>query len=312
MTCCCSTATPWSPMTGWTASARLPTAMHASPPSRRFPTTPPSAAIRAFARATICRPAWTPPPSTHCARAPTHAGGHVHHLAGVGARAQCVDGLDTAAIDALCARTNPGQVVDVPTGVGFCMYIRRDSLNAVGLFDTEHFGKGYGEENDFCQRAAAAGWRNLHLLDTFVLHTGGVSFGESKSPRERAAMETLRRLHPRYEADVMAFVQADPARTARLALDVARLQAQAAHQPVVLAVLHDRAGGTVRHVRELAQFLQGKALFLMLSPAAGGTVVLRRAEEKEAFELAFRINDQMEELVQALRQLDRKSTRLNS
>lgn len=212
-------------------------------------------------------------------------------------------GMDTAAIDALCARTNPGQVVDVPTGVGFCMYIRRDSLDAVGLFDTEHFGKGYGEENDFCQRAAAAGWRNLHLLDTFVLHTGGVSFGESKSPRERAAMETLRRLHPRYEADVMAFVQADPARTARLALDVARLQAEAAQQPVVLAVLHDRAGGTVRHVRELAQFLQGKALFLMLSPAAGGVVVLRRAEEKEAFELAFRINDQMEELVQALRQL---------
>ena len=116
-------------------------------------------------------------------------------------------------------------------------------------------------------------------------------------------METLRRLHPRYEADVMAFVQADPARTARLALDVARLQAEAAQQPVVLAVLHDRAGGTVRHVRELAQFLQGKALFLMLSPAAGGVVVLRRAEEKEAFELAFRINDQMEELVQALRQL---------
>src|SRR5256885_10357599 len=59
-------------------------------------------------------------------------------------------------------------------------------------------------------------------------------FRSSKSPRERAAMETLRRLHPRYEADVMAFVQADPARTARLALDVARLQAQAAHQPVVL------------------------------------------------------------------------------
>jgi GT2 family glycosyltransferase/2-polyprenyl-3-methyl-5-hydroxy-6-metoxy-1,4-benzoquinol methylase len=212
-------------------------------------------------------------------------------------------GMDTAAIDALCARTNPGQVVDVPTGVGFCMYIRRDCLNTIGLFDTEHFGKGYGEENDFCQRAAAAGWRNLHLLDTFVLHTGGVSFGESKSPRERAAMETLRRLHPRYEADVMAFVQADPARTARLALDAARLQADAAQYPVVLAVLHDRAGGTVRHVRELAQFLQGRALFLTLSPAAGATVVLRRAEEKEAFALAFRVADQMEELVQTLRQL---------
>ena len=121
-------------------------------------------------------------------------------------------GYDTARLDALCAQTNPGAVVDVPTGVGFCMYIRRDCLAQVGLFDTANFGKGYGEENDFCQRAAAAGWRNLHLLDTFVLHTGGVSFGESKSPRERAAMETLRRLHPRYESEVMTFVQQDPAR----------------------------------------------------------------------------------------------------
>jgi GT2 family glycosyltransferase len=93
----------------------------------------------------------------------------------------CPPATDTARLDALCAQTNPGAVVDVPTGVGFCMYIRRDCLAQVGLFDTENFGKGYGEENDFCQRAAKAGWRNLHLLDTFVLHTGGVSFGDSKT-----------------------------------------------------------------------------------------------------------------------------------
>ncbi len=100
-------------------------------------------------------------------------------------------GWDTARLDALFAATNAGQVVDVPTGVGFCMYIRRDSLDAVGLFDVENFGKGYGEENDFCRRAAAAGWRNLHALDTFVLHTGGVSFGASKSQREIDAVEQI-------------------------------------------------------------------------------------------------------------------------
>ena len=77
-------------------------------------------------------------------------------------------GYDTARLDALFARANAGQAVDVPTGVGFCMYIRRAALQAVGLFDEEHFGKGYGEENDFCIRAAQAGWRNLHALDTFV------------------------------------------------------------------------------------------------------------------------------------------------
>lgn len=211
------------------------------------------------------------------------------------------EGYDTARLDALCAQTNPGAVVDVPTGVGFCMYIRRDCLQQVGLFDTENFGKGYGEENDFCQRAAEAGWRNLHLLDTFVLHTGGVSFGDSKSPRERAAMETLRRLHPRYERDVMAFVQEDPAKPYRLLLDIARMRQ--VKLPVVLAVLHDRAGGTLRHVRELAQHLSAQAIFLVLTPAPDRCVRLELTRKEEGFQLLFRLADQYQDLVQLLSQL---------
>lgn len=210
-------------------------------------------------------------------------------------------GYDTARLDALCAQTNPGVVVDVPTGVGFCMYIRRDCLAEIGLFDTENFGKGYGEENDFCQRAASAGWRNLHLLDTFVLHTGGVSFGDSKSPRERAAMETLRRLHPRYERDVMAFVQSDPAQPYRLALDAARLAM--AGLPIILSVIHDRAGGTLRHVRELASHLAHQASFLTLKPAPGRSVSLQLAGKDEGFELIFRLVDQYADLVAVLRRL---------
>lgn len=214
-------------------------------------------------------------------------------------------GYDTAQLDALCAKTNPGAVVDVPTGVGFCMYIRRDCLAQVGLFDTENFGKGYGEENDFCQRAAQAGWRNLHLLDTFVLHTGGVSFGDSKNPREKAAMETLRRLHPRYESMVMAFVQADPAQPYRLALDVARMhKSQEAGLPMVLAVMHDRAGGTLRHVRELASHLADQAQFLTLTPAPDRSVRLQWAAESEGFLLQFSLVSQSMELLQALRQLN--------
>ncbi|MDD2846532.1 MAG: methyltransferase domain-containing protein, partial [Rhodoferax sp.] len=209
-------------------------------------------------------------------------------------------GYDTARLDALCAQTNPGAVVDVPTGVGFCMYIRRDCLAQVGLFDTANFGKGYGEENDFCQRALEAGWRNLHLLDTFVLHTGGVSFGESKSPREQAAMQTLRRLHPRYEAAVHAFVQADPAQPYRFALDLARVLAP--RLPVVLAVLHDRAGGTVRHTRELAQHLQAQASFVLLRPTPNG-VQLGLPSADDALQLEFALPTQEAALVQLLRQL---------
>jgi len=45
---------------------------------------------------------------------------------------------------------------ELPTGVGFCLYIRRTLIDSIGAFDPV-FGLGYGEENDFCMRAACAG-----------------------------------------------------------------------------------------------------------------------------------------------------------
>lgn len=209
-------------------------------------------------------------------------------------------GCDTASLDRVFAETNAGQAIDVPTGVGFCMYIRRDCLNEVGLFDVEQFGKGYGEENDFCRRAADAGWRNLHALDTFVLHTGGVSFGASKSQRERDAVEKLRRLHPSYDGIVHDFVAADPAWSARHAVDLARVRATGL--PCVLAVLHDRGGGTVRHAAELADYLRGRAVFFSLTPAPGA-VWLELLEPKSGFRLEFSVPQQWGDLLIALRAL---------
>lgn len=209
-------------------------------------------------------------------------------------------GHDTASLDQLFARHLAGQAVEVPTGVGFCMYIRRDCLEEVGLFDVENFGKGYGEENDFCIRAARAGWANLHALDTFVRHAGGVSFGESKSARELQAMETMRRLHPRYESDVHAFVQRDPARSARLRIDLARIVTTG--RPVVLNVIHNREGGTLRHVRELARQLGGLATFLSLAPAPGG-VELRIEGQHEGLVLHFSLPVEHDHFLQILVQL---------
>ena len=79
-------------------------------------------------------------------------------------------------MDAAAVPTYP----DLPTGVGFCLYLRRAMLDAVGLFDPA-FGLGYGEENDLCLRAARAGWRNLLADNAFVVHTGGRSFVGQKA-----------------------------------------------------------------------------------------------------------------------------------
>jgi GT2 family glycosyltransferase len=88
-------------------------------------------------------------------------------------------GLGVAELDAACRSANGGRSVELPTTVGYCMYIRRAALADVGLLDAEAFGKGYGEENDFCLRASARGWRHLLACDTYVYHEGSVSFGAS-------------------------------------------------------------------------------------------------------------------------------------
>lgn len=131
------------------------------------------------------------------------------------------DGHDTASLDALFARELAGRVVQVPTAVGFCMYIRRDCLDATGLFDVETFGAGYGEENDFCLRASTRGWVHVHALDVFVFHEGGASFNDRQLELQATALAAMRRLHPGYEDLVRAYVQADPARSAREVIDQA-------------------------------------------------------------------------------------------
>lgn len=211
-------------------------------------------------------------------------------------------GHSTQSLDALFAQANAAQVVDIPTGVGFCMYIRRDCLREIGLFDVESFGKGYGEENDFCRRAHAAGWRNLHALDTFVLHAGGVSFGASKSARELAAMETLRRLYPDYEGVVHEFIQRDPARAARVAVELQRCQA--GDKISVLLVSHDRGGGTLRHTQELTEHMADQAIFHLLTPVGDDQVKLSVGYPAESLALWFRLPDQTAELHQALRSLN--------
>ena len=75
-----------------------------------------------------------------------------------------------ARLDYLCASLNGDRRVDLPTAVGFCMYLTRRCIDAVGYFDQTHFPRGYGEENDFSMRAAAQGFRNLLVGDVFVAH----------------------------------------------------------------------------------------------------------------------------------------------
>jgi GT2 family glycosyltransferase len=108
--------------------------------------------------------------------------------------------------------------------------VRRAALRRLGDFDAETFGRGYGEENDFCLRAAAMGWRNVLCDTAYVVHHGGASF----EPLDLApGGENLARLlarWPDYNERVARFIMADPLAPLRLALEQRR-QALAASGP---------------------------------------------------------------------------------
>src|SRR6185437_739986 len=131
--------------------------------------------------------------------------------------------LGLAALDRLFAEVNAGRTVDIPTAVGFCMYIRRDALDALGLFDAERFGRGYGEENDVCMRALKGGRRNVLAGDVFVYHEGAVSFSKEKAALTQAAGKALVEVHPDYPQRVHDYLVADPASELRSAIDAARI-----------------------------------------------------------------------------------------
>jgi GT2 family glycosyltransferase/glycosyltransferase involved in cell wall biosynthesis len=180
-------------------------------------------------------------------------------------------------IDLIAGEVNARKVVELPVGVGFCLYIKRECLREVGGFDELNFDKGYGEENDFCMRARALGWRHVAATDLFVRHRGGRSYGRMKWALTERNQRVLSALHPRYDAMIADFVAADPMLDARRAIDMHRLKK--AIEPVLL-VTSELPGGVKRHVTERQSALTTDGLTpLVLQPATipgrGDHVVLR-------------------------------------
>jgi len=134
-------------------------------------------------------------------------------------------GHDVNSMNQLVSSANAGEVIELPTGVGFCMYLRRAALDEIGDFDEAAFGRGYGEENDWCMRASAAGWRHLLCGDLFVFHAGGASFGQDAKDLQASAMAVLESRYPDYNREVAEFVERDPIEPLRFAIDQARTSA---------------------------------------------------------------------------------------
>jgi GT2 family glycosyltransferase len=124
--------------------------------------------------------------------------------------------LERDRLDGFFRRFSPEVKVELPTGVGFCMAMNRRAIQEVGLLDEESFPRGYGEENDWCQRAVQRGFVNLMAANLYVEHGPGPSFSQSEREKlQRDGGARLRIKHPFYFNRVADFLGEDPLRPVR-------------------------------------------------------------------------------------------------
>ena len=188
--------------------------------------------------------------------------------------------LDRAAavrLDRAARRGNGAGVMDIPVGVGFCLYLRRDCLNAVGGFRAELFAQGPGEELDFCLRARRLGWRNVALTGLFV--------GRLGKPRDEAAalrarnVRVVEQWHPGYQALIERFVADDSLAEARRRIDLVRWRDQGrGWRRSAILISHDDGGGVeqrLAHAIGLHQAAGRRAIVLRPASTARGDPAIR-------------------------------------
>jgi O-antigen biosynthesis protein len=194
-------------------------------------------------------------------------------------------------------------VVDLPNGIGFCLYITRRCLDAVGRLP-EIYERGYFEDVHFCLDAAAKNLRNVCATNVFVPHYGAQSFGTSKRALVVRNLAILEKLFPNCRADTIAFMRLDPLKQARERFERAWIE-QA--ENIILALAQAEEISTIEdavereltaNVKLLFLVIDGTSLELRMSGNAGryssnigfniGTVDGRA--EVENFLLGLRIN----------------------
>jgi glycosyltransferase involved in cell wall biosynthesis len=112
------------------------------------------------------------------------------------------DLVDEEAVRVATARLPRSTIV--PTGIGFCMYLRGDVIDLVGELDPI-FLRGYNEENDWAMRAQAMGFVALRANRAFVYHFGSVSFQAEQAKLDRRNTLILDVRHPHYLPQVRRF-----------------------------------------------------------------------------------------------------------
>lgn len=110
------------------------------------------------------------------------------------------EGMEIMDMAQIVEKASIREYPEIPTAHGFCMLVKREVIRDIGDFDAETFGRGYGEENDFCYRAIQAGYYHAMCDDTFIYHKGTSSFVSDEKLKYIREHEKI--LEQRYPTEV--------------------------------------------------------------------------------------------------------------
>lgn len=182
--------------------------------------------------------------------------------------------IDTFA--AFVSKVSERKFPELPTAVGFCMYIKYNVIREVGLFDVETFGKGYAEENDFCCRVIERGYKNILADHVFVYHKGSMSFQGAKAKLIEENLKKLNKRYPYYEQSIHDFIHRDnPLQSIHQTISSRLAQDKNINvmNGNILFVLHNffdqpynhPIGGTEYHVKDLVEQLTNYNVYILVS-----------------------------------------------
>ncbi|MDD5373386.1 MAG: glycosyltransferase [Sulfurimonas sp.] len=174
-------------------------------------------------------------------------------------------GLDVAVVDKQFSYVSfEKNSISVPTGVGFCMGVNKNVYDKIGMFD-EIFGKGYGEENDWCMRAIEVGYKNIIVPNLFVYHKHGGSFLSSeKKELIGRNLQILCKKHPSYNGLVQDLIEKNPLKEVREFLEI--LITFNTSKKNILIIDHELGGGTSIYRNErVNQYLKNEENVVLFS-----------------------------------------------
>lgn len=150
-----------------------------------------------------------------------------------------------------------------PMAHGFCMFIKREVVKKIGMFDADTFGRGYGEENDFCYRAEQLGYHHVMCDDTYIYHNGTSSFvSEEKQRYIKEHEQIIIERYPEQHRNSVMYCMNRPNEDVRMNIKIQSILLNGRKN--ILYLLHsdfrpdaeNSIGGTQLHVKDLCDGLR--------------------------------------------------------